>query len=116
MGLKEELERLAENQQQDDETVLKALGKLFNNENIELKTEINDTARVSLLLSLQQQFKENSLREYEGFLDTFISNFLDLQVSKDRQGRKEAVEILKENREQEKSEEKKQLEKLLEKR
>lgn len=113
--LESALEKMGSGEEKE-ETIMKAIDQLFNKDDIELKTEVKDSARISLLKGLKQELERDGLTQYKILLEDFIENYLNLQVSKDRQSRKEVVEVLKDQAQKEEEPEKEQLEKLLERR
>lgn len=80
--------------QKRDSEFFTIVQQLFDEKGIEQKSEIPKTVVLSVLKTLAVYIKEIGLTQTANILINFIDNYLRYQVSKNRLGRKEIVEIL----------------------
>ena len=78
-----------------DSSLEKILGNLLDTKDIELKSEINDVASISVLKSLGDYLKSKKLPTSSKYILDYILNFLKYMVSYKRKGRMEIIDAVK---------------------
>lgn len=78
-----------------EDSIEKILGNLLTDNNIELKTEINNPFALSVLKTIQKYLKEKKLQKSSGFIKIFIKYLLKYYVSYERKSRTEIVDAVK---------------------
>jgi uncharacterized protein YdaL len=78
-----------------DVSLEKILGNLLDTKDIELKSEINDVASISVLKTLGDYLKSKKLPISSTYILDYIHNFLKYMVSYKRKGRMEIIDAVK---------------------
>lgn len=78
-----------------DESLEKILANLMNDENIELKTEINNVPSIAILSVLSEYFKEKGLAKSNELIENYVKKYLKFMVSSNRKGRLEIIDAVK---------------------
>lgn len=110
-GMKDTFKDVMSEDQKD--AYLEAVEQLTNYKNIDLKTDIPDSIRLSIIHNIGSWMEDKDADGVGGLIQQLVTDFKVYQVSKDRKSRKEVVDVL---RDMEKEEEESELNKLLKKR
>lgn len=78
-----------------DASIEKILGNLLDTKDIELKSEINDVASITVLKTLGDYLKTKKLPVSSALLLNYIQDFLKYMVSNKRKGRMEIIDAVK---------------------
>jgi len=79
----------------DDSTLWEAIKTLIKkDEDLPLKTEIPDPVRFAALTAIGTDLKLRGMKETSKFIREFQKSYMIYMVSKDRQSRREIIEVL----------------------